>query len=58
MTKLVIGGVAAGFMLYVATQLSEELGSSGIINPVVAAWLPATIGAMLGALALLHQEDG
>ena len=57
-TKLVIGGVAAGFMLYVATQLSEELGSSGIVNPVVAAWLPATIGAMLGALALLHQEDG
>lgn len=57
-TKLVIGGVAAGFVLYVATQLSEELGSSGIVNPVVAAWLPATIGAMLGALALLHQEDG
>lgn len=57
-TRLVIGGVAAGFVLYVATQLSEELGSSGIVNPVVAAWLPATLGAMLGALALLHQEDG
>jgi lipopolysaccharide export system permease protein len=57
-TKLVIAGVAAGFVLYVATQLSEELGSSGIVNPVVAAWLPAMIGTMLGALALLHQEDG
>ena len=57
-TKLVIGGVAAGFVLYVATHLSEELGSSGIVNPVVAAWLPAALGAMLGALALLHQEDG
>ncbi|MBN9452983.1 MAG: LPS export ABC transporter permease LptG [Bosea sp.] len=57
-TKLVIGGVAAGFVLYVATQLSEELGSSGIVNPIVAAWLPAALGAMLGALALLHQEDG
>lgn len=57
-TKLVIGGVAAGFVLYVATQLSEELGSSGIVNPAIAAWLPAIIGAMLGALALLHQEDG
>lgn len=57
-TKLVIGGVAAGFMLYVATQLSEELGSSGIVNPVIAAWLPAAIGTMLGTLALLHQEDG
>jgi lipopolysaccharide export system permease protein len=57
-TRLVVGGVAAGFVLYVATQLSEELGSSGIVNPVVAAWLPATLGTMLGALALLHQEDG
>ena len=57
-TRLVIGGVAAGFVLYVATQLSEELGSSGIVNPIVAAWLPAALGAMLGALALLHQEDG
>ncbi|MGX5737064.1 LPS export ABC transporter permease LptG [Bosea thiooxidans] len=57
-TKLVIGGVAAGFVLYVATQLSEELGSSGIVNPIVAAWLPAALGTMLGALALLHQEDG
>jgi len=57
-TKLVVGGVAAGFVLYVATQLSEELGSSGIVNPIVAAWLPAALGTMLGALALLHQEDG
>ena len=28
-TRLVIGGVAAGFVLYVATHLSEELGSIG-----------------------------
>lgn len=57
-TRLVIGGVAAGFVLYVATQLSEELGSTGIVSPVVAAWLPAVVGSMLGVLALLHQEDG
>lgn len=57
-TKLVVGGVAAGFVLYVATQLSEELGSSGIVNAQVAAWLPAIVGSLLGVLALLHQEDG
>ncbi|MEN5081586.1 LPS export ABC transporter permease LptG [Bosea sp. TWI1241] len=57
-TRLVVGGVAAGFVLYVATQLSEELGSSGIVNAPVAAWLPAIVGSLLGALALLHQEDG
>ena len=57
-TRLVVGGVAAGFVLYVATQLSEELGSSGIVSAPVAAWLPAIVGTLLGALALLHQEDG
>ena len=57
-TRLVVGGVAAGFVLYVATQLSEELGSAGIVGSVIAAWLPAVVGTMLGALALLHQEDG
>jgi lipopolysaccharide export system permease protein len=57
-TRLVLGGVAAGFVLYVATQLSEELGASGIVNPPVAAWLPAIVGTLLGSLALLHQEDG
>lgn len=57
-TRLVLGGVAAGFVLYVATQLSEELGASGVVRPLVAAWLPAIVGTALGALALLHQEDG
>ena len=39
-------------------QLSEELGASGVVSPIVAAWLPAVVGSMLGALTLLHQEDG
>jgi lipopolysaccharide export system permease protein len=56
--KMVIGGVSAGFALYVVTQLSGDLGSAGIINPVAAAWLPAVTGSLLGGLALLYQEDG
>jgi lipopolysaccharide export system permease protein len=55
---MVLGGVAAGFMLYVATELMAELGASGIISPLVAAWLPAVVGSLLGTLALLYQEDG
>jgi lipopolysaccharide export system permease protein len=57
-TKMVLGGVAAGFMLYVATQLMEDLGASGLISSRVAAWFPAVVGSLLGTLALLHQEDG
>jgi lipopolysaccharide export system permease protein len=55
---MVLSGVAAGFVLYVATQLMEDLGASGLIRPTVAAWFPAVVGTLLGTLALLHQEDG
>ncbi len=55
---MVLSGVAAGFVLYVATQLMEDLGASGLIRSTVAAWFPAVVGTLLGTLALLHQEDG
>ncbi|MFC0283218.1 LPS export ABC transporter permease LptG [Camelimonas abortus] len=56
--KMVLGGVVAGFMLYVATELTQDLGGSGLLGTAVAAWLPAVTGALLGVLALLYQEDG
>ena len=56
--KLVLGGVAAGFALYVARQVMEGLGASGIVAAPVAAWFPAVVGSLLGTLTLLYQEDG
>ncbi len=56
--RMVLGGVAAGFLLYVATELMEDLGASGLIGPAIAAWFPAVVGSLLGTLALLYQEDG
>ncbi|MGL4441829.1 MAG: LPS export ABC transporter permease LptG [Bosea sp. (in: a-proteobacteria)] len=56
--RMVLGGVIAGFVLYVATELTEDLGANGIIAPAMAAWLPAILGSLLGVLALLHLEDG
>ena len=56
--KFVGGGVAAGFVLYVATKFVGDLGGSGVIPPPVAAWSPAIVASMLGTLALLNQEDG
>jgi lipopolysaccharide export system permease protein len=56
--RLVLGGVAAGFVLYVARQVLEGLGASGIVTPAVAAWFPAVVGSLLGTLTLLYQEDG
>ena len=56
--NMVLGGVAAGFLLYVITKLAENLGSAGVISAFAAAWTPALIGILLGSLTLLHQEDG
>jgi lipopolysaccharide export system permease protein len=56
--RMVSGGVAAGFVLYVVTKLVTDLGGAGILSAPVAAWTPATVGSLLGVLVLLHQEDG
>jgi lipopolysaccharide export system permease protein len=56
--NMVLGGVSAGFLLYVAARLAEELGESGIVHPALAAWFPAVFGVSMGYLVLLHQEDG
>jgi lipopolysaccharide export system permease protein len=56
--RMVLSGVAAGFVLYVATELMQDLGASGLVGPSVAAWFPAVVGSLLGTLALLYQEDG
>jgi lipopolysaccharide export system permease protein len=56
--KLVLYGVAAGFVLYICTQIAEDLGAAGVLSAPVAAWFPAIVGSLLGTLVLLHQEDG
>jgi lipopolysaccharide export system permease protein len=56
--KLVLGGVIAGFVLYVCSQIAEDLGAAGLLSAPVAAWFPAIIASLLGTFVLLHQEDG
>ena len=56
--RMVAIGVLSGFLLYVGSQLSEQLGDGGFLHPVVAGWLPVTCAAMIGCSVLLHQEDG
>ncbi len=55
---MVSGGIAAGFVLYVATKVVNDLGSAGFINPVVAGWAPGFVGCLFGVYVLLQQEDG
>ena len=56
--KMVLGGIAAGFLLYVLAKVTEDLSKVELMHPVVAAWLPAVVGGLTGFVALLYQEDG
>lgn len=56
--KMVFGGVSSGFMLYVSAKFLGDLGGSGLLSPLVAGWTPAVVASLLGAFALLNQEDG
>jgi lipopolysaccharide export system permease protein len=55
---MVSGGVAAGFMLYVATKVINDLGEAGFISATVAGWSPGLVGCLFGVYVLLQQEDG
>lgn len=56
--RMILGGVAAGFVLYVAQEVARGMGGVGIVPPVLAAWTPAVIASSIGFTVLLHQEDG
>ncbi len=56
--KMVLGGVASGFLLYVLSKLTDDLSSAGLMHPIAAAWSPVAAGGLTGLLALLYQEDG
>ena len=56
--RVIITGVGVGFMLYVVTNISWDLGSGGIVPPQLAAWLPAIVATLAGITVLLHLEDG
>jgi lipopolysaccharide export system permease protein len=56
--RMIAGGVAAGFALFMISKLAEEFGQSGALPVVLAAWAPTVAGLMLAITLLLHMEDG
>jgi len=56
--KMVLSGVAAGFLLYVLSKMTDDLAKAGLMHPITAAWLPVLVGGLTGLVALLYQEDG
>ena len=55
---LILGGILAGFLLYVVSTLVKAFGSAGIVPPVMAAWFPVVIAMFFGVTFLLYKEDG
>jgi lipopolysaccharide export system permease protein len=56
--SVIVGGIVAGFVLYVGSVLIQAFGSAGTIPPIAAAWIPVVIAMALGVTILLHKEDG
>jgi lipopolysaccharide export system permease protein len=56
--KMILSGVASGFLLYVLSKVTEDLSKAELMHPAAAAWLPVAVGGLTGLVALLYQEDG
>ena len=56
--RMVLGGVVAGFLLYVLSKVTGDMSKAELLPPVVAAALPPFLGGVTGLVALLYQEDG
>jgi lipopolysaccharide export system permease protein len=57
-STMILGGVVAGFLLYVVSVLVKAFGNAGIVPPVVAAWAPVVVAMFFGVTYLLYREDG
>jgi len=55
---MILGGVVAGFLLYVVSVLVKAFGVAGFVPPYVAAWLPVVVASFFGVTFLLYKEDG
>ncbi|WP_439814769.1 LPS export ABC transporter permease LptG [Zavarzinia sp. CC-PAN008] len=51
-------GMAAGFVLYIGSELAQALGLAGSVPAPLAAWAPAAAASLMGLATLFHLEDG
>lgn len=58
LTRMVVTGILAGFVLYLVTHIARELGTSEMVSPATAAWVPGILAMLTSLTILLHTEDG
>lgn len=55
---MILGGILAGFLLYVVSVLVKAFGVAGFVPTSVAAWFPVVVAMFFGVTFLLYKEDG
>lgn len=58
MGQVVLYSALCGFGVYFFGDLTQALGESGILPPLLAAAAPAATAILLGMTLVFHQEDG
>jgi lipopolysaccharide export system permease protein len=56
--KVILGGIGAGFFLFVMAKITGDMSKAGLMAPLAAAALPPATGGLTGLIALMYQEDG
>jgi lipopolysaccharide export system permease protein len=56
--KMILGGISAGFLLFVLSKITEDMSKAELLPPLAGAWIPVIVGGLTGFVALLYQEDG
>ncbi|MBK1794123.1 LptF/LptG family permease [Devosia sp. WQ 349] len=54
----VLYGMVLGFLVFVITEMADRAGSTGAIDPLIAAISPALVAIIIGVTVLLRREDG
>jgi lipopolysaccharide export system permease protein len=56
--QLVMAAALSGFAVYFLSDVTQALGTSGILPAPLAAVAPAAMAILIGMTLLFHQEDG
>ena len=57
-TRMILSGVIAGFLLYVLSKVTEDMSKAELMPAAAAAWFPVLVGGLTGFVALLYLGDG
>lgn len=56
--RSVLYGMVLGFLVFVITEMADRAGSTGVLDPTIAAVVPALLAIVVGVSVLLYKEDG